>query len=454
MQSSRPGSSTIPVVGLFVLCCFFLVGVVSAQEEETPTEIQEAETMPDEPIPPPTAEALDHPSGPHNPPTEGKFVGDHWTPYEPPDPESFAEGSEIHIIVPGDTLWDLAGQYLESPWLWPQIWDVNRYILDSHWIYPGDPILIPGAPTLIAEVEPVVEEPAEEEVFEEEVFEEPEPEPEPVAPSMPPPPALYPVAEATDVYCSNYIDDDFVEPALFIEEREEGAKTILATGDIVYLSQGSVDGIRAGDLFSVIRPTHDVFHPFMEEEWIGTSVRSHGRLQVIAVQDSASTAEIIDACDAIEIGDFLSPFQEVAVPMSGPVVFRPETIDIIGENGGYIVHVLDDKFSFGSGDIVNIDMGSADGVQPGDRFTVYRGWSGSVRFDSSTTYIDGQQERAEELRGFAGIGSEDAEEGVVQGYRNLVLGQLVILATREGTSTGRIQAAVRELSVGDRVELR
>ncbi|HEX9427905.1 MAG TPA: hypothetical protein VGA64_08960, partial [Candidatus Polarisedimenticolia bacterium] len=63
-----------------------------------------------------------------------KKVGDHWTPYDPPDPESFAPGATLHIIVPGDTLWDLADLAFGNPYLWPQIWNENRYILDSHWI--------------------------------------------------------------------------------------------------------------------------------------------------------------------------------------------------------------------------------------------------------------------------------------------------------------------------------
>ena len=84
------------------------------------------------------ARALEHPSGPHNPPETLRLVGDHWTPYDPPSPESFPEGSTVHIIVPGDTLWALADHYLNDPYLWPQIWDVNQYITDSHWIYPGD----------------------------------------------------------------------------------------------------------------------------------------------------------------------------------------------------------------------------------------------------------------------------------------------------------------------------
>ena len=78
------------------------------------------------------------------PPTDLKLVGDHWTPWDPPE-----AGPDSYIIKKGDTLWDLAAEWLDDPYLWPQIWDENRYILDSHWIYPGDPLVIPGRPNVV-----------------------------------------------------------------------------------------------------------------------------------------------------------------------------------------------------------------------------------------------------------------------------------------------------------------
>src|SRR5262245_33558923 len=45
------------------------------------------------------------PETPTAPPKNLRKVGDHWTPWSPPDPESFPAGATVHIIVPGDTLW-------------------------------------------------------------------------------------------------------------------------------------------------------------------------------------------------------------------------------------------------------------------------------------------------------------------------------------------------------------
>lgn len=58
---------------------------------------------------------------------------------------------ERYTVVEGDTLWDIASRFLESPWNWPKIWKINEQVANPHLIYPGDVILmrwVDGKPQL------------------------------------------------------------------------------------------------------------------------------------------------------------------------------------------------------------------------------------------------------------------------------------------------------------------
>ncbi len=56
-----------------------------------------------------------------------------------------------YVVVKGDTLWDISGQFLENPWQWPSLWNNNPQIKNPHLIYPGDTLyfsIVDGKPRL------------------------------------------------------------------------------------------------------------------------------------------------------------------------------------------------------------------------------------------------------------------------------------------------------------------
>ena len=50
------------------------------------------------------------------------------------------DSPQNYLVVEGDMLWDIAGVFLEEPWLWPEIWQLNPQIQNPDLIYPGDTI--------------------------------------------------------------------------------------------------------------------------------------------------------------------------------------------------------------------------------------------------------------------------------------------------------------------------
>lgn len=334
------------------------------------------------------------------PPKNLKKVGDHWTAWDSPTP-----GADDYIIVPGDTLWDLSTKWLGDPYLWPQIWDENRYVVDSHWIYPGDPLVIPGRPTVVPDSGPppsVEMPPADSGVGE---------EPEDLSRTAPQPGQL--LATRTDLYCSNYIDSAYPEIDLEVTGLFEEERTIAGAGDVIFLNRGRDAGLSAGDEFSVIRRGREIAHP-IDGGRIGTYVSRIGRVRIMIAQADFSTAVVDMSCDEVVAGDELVEWQEIPLPEVDLPEFVRYDVDPSGGAEGYVIGGKDYLEAYGEGSIISTDLGELSGVRPGDVLTLYRDVVGMPRNN---------------------------------------LGQAVILTTQPESSTARVLVSVREMLLGDRVEV-
>lgn len=345
------------------------------------------------------------------PPQPLRMVGDHWTPYDPP--ADFPEGSTVHIVVPGDTLWDLAEEYLGDPYLWPQIWERNPYITDSHWIYPGDPIVIDlavQAPIPVEETE-IIEESPEVSEWSEEI------PPEEMAGEAFPEGAPHPLGASADVYCFvRLVEDESIFPFRVTSAERIDAQDSFSEGDIIYLDGGVEQGVLAGDRFFVLERGRDLAHP-VSQSGMGRLYRQIGQITVLCAQENTSIAEITYACDPIRVGNVLLPFQPVPVPL----VIDPDPTDRCdlpnGMPTGYVVYTKDDVIGAGTEHLVVVDLGESEGLFPGQFATVFR--------DNPT-----------------------------EGMPRLVIGEIGFLTVEDGYATAKITRGWTPIRIGDRIELK
>ncbi|MFQ5878171.1 MAG: LysM peptidoglycan-binding domain-containing protein [Acidobacteriota bacterium] len=398
------------------------------------------------------------------PPTDLKFVGDHWTPYDPPAPESFAPDATLHIIVPGDTLWDLADLAFGDPYLWPQIWNQNRYILDSHWIYPGDPLLLPPRPTVVTRVVPRGQRGAPPMP---EAEPPPAPGPRPIqgplasAPPAPPQeapdlprapeqahapravPKLDQLADEVDLRCSGFIARRDTVPDYFIANQMEESKVSLTQGDIIYLNRGRSNGhVDPGTEYSIVAREGVIRHPLTHKK-LGFYYKRLGTVRVLAAQERTAIGKISMACDEIRTGYDLVALRVEPIP-SGPVPpFDRLQVLQEGKATGYIVHTMDNVAVVGTGYIVDIDLGYDDGLKAGDFLTIF------VPNEPYDLY-----RRLHYEYEWSGLSMRPPKQRRDRKnvYPPKVIGQMVVLTTEKNTSTAKIIHAVREIEVGNMVE--
>ncbi len=49
-----------------------------------------------------------------------------------------ADAPKRYEVQRGDSLWSIAAQFIEDPWMWPQLWQANSQVKNPHLLYPGD----------------------------------------------------------------------------------------------------------------------------------------------------------------------------------------------------------------------------------------------------------------------------------------------------------------------------
>jgi len=268
-----------------------------------------------------------------------------------------ANAPDQHKVVKRDTLWDIAGAFLEHPWCWPQVWGMNRdEIRNPHWIYPGQIIYFDRQHGRLTLVKPGQE-----------------------GAGQPPLTRLSPQLRTEDMGQNNAvpaipasaIEPYLTQPLVVETDALAGAPRIAAApGDRLNLGEGDRVYVR-GDLhgataFQLFRPGKELTDPDSgkvvahEAEYIGGA-----RLVTEARPDvDVSTFVITQSVKEVGVGDRLLPAPPAPVrnyvPHAPALPLSARVMSLSGE-GNYAAQ----------SQVVTVNRGTLDGLDVGAVLDLY-----------------------------------------------------------------------------------
>jgi hypothetical protein len=193
------------------------------------------------------------------------------------------------------------------------------------------------------------------------------------------------------------------------------SRVIAGDDDIVYTDIGRAQGVRGGEKYSVFRREATVSHP-ATNEILGAKIIPLGALQLTDLEQNSSRAIITKTYQDINPGAYLLPYRE---DRRREITLKRPTREL----RGYIVESYSGTSIIAAGDIVYIDLGKAQGAEPGNMLYIVR----DVQLDQNLV------------------------EGRVDKLPQELLGALVILETGARTATALVVKSIDAIYNGDRL---
>lgn len=195
------------------------------------------------------------------------------------------------------------------------------------------------------------------------------------------------------------------------DNQTTGDHMILGSRDVLYLRLKSPGDVAPGDLFTIYKRAHKVFHP-TTGQYLGHLVNRLAVVQVTQIDKDLTTAQIIRAYATVSPGDPVMKF--VPPTDEGAVVDQPSAGDVEGRVVEYqsnmgMMNLVAQR------NVVYLDRGREDGVRPGDRTDVVRS-GGSLP--------------------------------------QRVVGELKILSTEDRTATALVTKSISRILKGDRFRVK
>lgn len=256
---------------------------------------------------------------------------------------------QSYVVQKGDTLWGISGRFLRKPWLWPEIWAVNPQIENPHLIFPGDVVTL-----VYRDGRPVLEVTRGREV------------------RLSPEVRAYPRDDAIQPIPLDAIRQFLTRPRVVSAEELDRAPYVVSsfeehliagTGNRVYV-RGAIDEEQLR--YVVYRKGE----PYYDDPAGGASAllgyeALHVADAILQRTGDPSTFLITTAYREVLVGDRLLPDTEEVI-----AEFFPHAPD--RPLKGSIVSVIDGFSQIGQLQVVVLNLGQQDGLQPGHVMAIFQ----------------------------------------------------------------------------------
>ena len=249
--------------------------------------------------------------------------------------------------------------------------------------------------------------------------------------------APQPLGYESDVHCFGYLGQpNETFPVRVIGTENIAEQVDFMSSDRLYLNAGYDHGLKVGDEFWLITPQEVVLHPVTGKD-LGRFYQYRGRAVIESVEARTATATISGSCTDIPMGSFLKPFEPIPIPLARKSAPARAGDAPSGKVRGRIISTRDGVVAVGADHTVLVDLGVADGVEPGDFLTIYR-------------YAIGRE------YGIRPVGAYWVNVPPPPGVfiPRTYLGEIGVLAVGDRWAVGRVTDSYRLIEVGDEVELK
>lgn len=282
-----------------------------------------------------------------------------------------------YTVQPGDTLWDLSQKFSDTPWQWPEMWQENQTIANPHRIYPGDVIRLYRRKGMFTYGPEDLEK------------------------------IHYHYAPMERV---GFIRKKKVAPHGTLYKVRKN-RELISDGDIVYLAPAVGQQLAAGQRYTTFR-TKPPLKDSADGSYVGIQHVLTGVVEIFQVEPEYAIARVIKTYRPIHINDLIMPYYRRLPQLE--LQTGPAGID------GLFIIAEEQKTIFGETDIAFINKGKADGIKPGQLFSVY--------YRDEHTLV-----------------SSDAYKPKKLLFTPVDFGQLLVLHTEDNTSTVVITDSDREI---------